>query len=60
MCFLLNGNLCKNFTAPDGRSSESIFLSTLGIVENVSHDFIPVSQISSDDHSYSEINRFFF
>lgn len=57
--FLINGEMCKNFIAPDGSSSKTIFLSSLGIIEDSSHDFIPICQISSECHSLSEISRFF-
>lgn len=58
--FLVNGNLCQNFFAPDGSSSNKIYLTSLGVVDKITSNFLPISQLSSDDQSLSDVNRFFF
>lgn len=52
--------LQEKFPTGDGSSSGPLILSTLGILNNSSGNFIPIAQISSDCHSKLNIYRFLF
>lgn len=58
--FVMNGNFCTKFVSPDGSLSRDILLSTLGITEESGENFIPISQISTEEVSRINVYRFFF
>lgn len=55
--FGIVGSFCKNFVAPDGHSSEKVYLCALGI--QAEGEFVPICQISTEKvNSVSTFTRF--
>lgn len=50
-------SFCESFVAPDGISSNKIFLYSVGTA--IADEFIPICQFSSEESSYLLIYRFF-